>query len=118
MTVGGVWKIADDLPAGQPMVAEPLINQATGLGAVRKRWDPQKGFTNETSDDFEIREGSTSTGCDLMPQQRGFIDPKTTYELTYDAMLQRTVICNRKEGTPAGWIPFRESLIVVLGESY
>ena len=27
------------------------------------------------------------------------------------------VIWNRKKGTPSGWIPFRESLIVVLGGS-
>ena len=32
-----------------------------------------------------------------------------------DAMC--VVIRNRKEGTPTGWVPFRESLIVILGGS-
>ena len=55
-------------------------------------------------------------GWDLMPGQRGLIDLQSTYKIC----LRRDVttsIWNGIEGTTAGRIPFRERLIVVLGEA-
>ena len=81
ITVGGACAIVYGVSPEKPTVAEPLKNKATNVGAITKGRNLKKN-TNQTSDDIEIREGST-------------------------------VFWKRKEGTPAGWISFRESLRVV-----